>query len=96
MLEARLLHPLTKSPERRHYVRSIVYRSQEEWVVQAIEAQGSNILHSMVRANGLIVFPEFQTEFTAGSLVQVILLDEAWNEKPMGSLKADFSATVHS
>ena len=96
MLEARLLHPLAKSPERRHYVRSIVYRSQEEWVVQAIEAQGSNILHSMVRANGLIVFPEFQTEFTAGSRVQVILLDEAWNEKPMGSLKTDFSATVHS
>ena len=96
MLEARLLHPLAKSPERRHYVRSIVYRSQEEWVVQAIEAQGSNILHSMVRANGLIVFPEFQTEFTAGSRVQVILLDEAWNEKPMGSLKTDFSTTVHS
>ena len=81
-VEARLLHPLTKSPERRHYVRSIVYRDGGEWAVRAIEAQGSNILHSMVRANGLVVFPEHETELAAGSRVQVILLGETPSEKP--------------
>ena len=94
-VEARLLHPLTKSPERRHYVRSIVYREGGEWVVRAIEAQGSNILHSMVRANGLLVFPEYETELAAGSRVQVILLEEASPEKPE-HLKADSLERVHS
>ena len=81
-LEARLLHPLTKSPERRHYVRAIVYRAGEEWTVQAIEAQGSNILHSMVQANALVVFPEYETELAAGSRVQVILLEKIPSQKP--------------
>ncbi len=76
-VEARLLAPLAKSPERRHYVRSIVHRSREGWVARALEAQGSNILHSMVRANGLVIFPEFETALAAGSLVQAILLGEA-------------------
>ncbi|MEK6710261.1 MAG: gephyrin-like molybdotransferase Glp, partial [Nitrospinota bacterium] len=73
---ARLLHPLRKSPERRHYVRAVAARREEEWTVQAVEAQGSNILHSMVRANALVVFPEFETELRAGARVQALLLEE--------------------
>ena len=95
MVEARLLHPLTKSPERRHYVRSIVYRDGGEWAVRAIEAQGSNILHSMVRANGLVVFPEYETELAAGSRVQVILLGKTPSEKPE-HLEAASLEGVHS
>jgi molybdopterin molybdotransferase len=72
---ARLLHPLQKSPERRHYVRAAAAYEDEGWTVKAVEAQGSNIIHSMVRANALIVFPEFETSLEAGSRVQVILLD---------------------
>ena len=74
-VEARLLHPLNKSPERRHYVRAAVAYEDEGWTVKAVEAQGSNIIHSMVRANALIVFPEFETALEAGSRVQVVLLD---------------------
>ena len=81
-VEARLLHPLAKSPERRHYVRSVAYRDGEGWAVRAIEAQGSNILHSMVRANALVVFPEYETELAAGSRVQVVLLGGMPAEKP--------------
>ena len=95
MVEARLLHPLTKSPERRHYVRSIVYRDGGEWAVRAIEAQGSNILHSMVRANALVVFPEYETELAAGNRVQVILLGETPSEKPE-HLEAASLEGVHS
>ena len=95
MVEARLLHPLTKSPERRHYVRSIVYRDGGEWAVRAIEAQGSNILHSMVRANALVVFPEYETELAAGGRVQVILLGETPSEKPE-RLEAASLEGVHS
>ena len=75
-VEARLLHPMRKSPERRHYVRSVAARREEEWTVQAVEAQGSNILHSMVRANALVVFPEFETKLEAGAKVQALLLEE--------------------
>ncbi len=74
-VEARLLHPLHKSPERRHYVRAAAAHEDEGWTVKAVEAQGSNIIHSMVRANALIVFPEFDTGLEAGSRVQVVLLD---------------------
>ena len=44
--------------------------------VRAVEAQGSNIIHSMVRANALLVFPENQTDLPAGSRVEAILLEE--------------------
>ncbi len=94
-IEARLLHPLRKSPERRHYVRSIAYRDGEGWAVRAIEAQGSNILHSMVRANALVVFPEYETELAAGSRAQVILLGEMPAEKPEHSEAAALEG-VHS
>ena len=36
----------------------------------------------MVRANALVVFPEYETELAAGSRVQVILLGEMPAEKP--------------
>lgn len=76
-VEARLLHPLSKTPERRHYVRAVATRTEEEWTVQAVEAQGSNILHSMVRANALVVFREFETDLAAGSKVQTLLIEES-------------------
>jgi len=36
----------------------------------------------MVRANALVVFPEYETELTAGSRVQVMLLGETPSQKP--------------
>ncbi len=75
-VEARLIHPLKKSPERRHYVRAVASYEEGEWTVRAIEAQGSNIIHSMLRANALIVFPEYETDLSAESQVQLILLEE--------------------
>ncbi len=75
-VEARLLHGLKKSPERRHYVRAVASYEGGEWTARAIEAQGSNIIHSMLRANSLIVFPEYETDLPADSRVQVILLEE--------------------
>ena len=36
----------------------------------------------MVRANALVVFPEYETELAAGSRVQVILLEEMPSQKP--------------
>ena len=75
-VEATLLHPLRKTPERRHYVRAVVSHDKGNWTARAIEAQGSNIIHSMVRANALLVFPENQTDLPEGSRVEAILLDE--------------------
>ena len=49
----------------------------------------------MVRANGLVVFPEYETELAAGSRVQVILLGETPSEKPE-HLEAASLEGVHS
>ncbi|MBT5946957.1 MAG: molybdopterin molybdotransferase MoeA, partial [Nitrospinaceae bacterium] len=75
VVSARLLHALSKSPERRHYVRARAVYEGEGWSVNAVEAQGSNIIHSMVRANSMIIFPEYETELEAESQVRVLLLD---------------------
>lgn len=75
LISARLLHALSKSPERRHYVRARAVYEDGDWTVNAVEAQGSNIIHSMVRANSLIVFPEYETALEAESRVRVLLLD---------------------
>jgi len=74
-ISARLLHALSKSPERRHYVRAHAVYENGDWTVNAVEAQGSNIIHSMVRANSLIIFPEYETALEAESRVRVLLLD---------------------
>ncbi len=73
---ARLLAPLSKSPERRHYVRALAHWEEEGWTATAVGVQGSNIIQSMVRANALIIFPEYETELAEGCQVQVVLLDE--------------------
>lgn len=77
VITATIQHPLKKSPERRHYVRSVAIYRENGWEVRAVAAQGSNILHSMVRANSLIVFPEFETGIKPGDSVQVMIIDEA-------------------
>jgi molybdopterin molybdotransferase len=92
-VEARLLHPLKKSPERRHYVRAVTSYEEGEWTARAIEAQGSNIIHSMLQANSLIVFPEYETDLPAESRVQVILLEE---DSALGAQPVHASGTLVS
>ncbi|MED5580114.1 MAG: gephyrin-like molybdotransferase Glp [Nitrospinota bacterium] len=66
---------LLKSPERRHYVRAVTAFIGDVWEAKPLEVQGSNILHTMVKSNSLVVFPEYETKLEDGKTVEVILLD---------------------
>ena len=61
----------------RHFIRAIVKREKDKYVVTTTGDQGSGILKSMVAANGLIVMGENETRIKKGSQVTVQLLDDS-------------------
>jgi len=73
-VEATLVDEIRKD-DRRHYVRVQVQEHEGGYVASLTGAQGSGILTSMVRANGLAIIPETWQNAPAGSTVRVILLD---------------------
>ena len=74
-VEAILKGDIHKEPGRRHFIRSSVFFEKDHYFVTTTGAQGSGILRSMVRANGLIVIPEDREIVKAGEKVKVQLLD---------------------
>ena len=64
---------------RRIYNRATVERRDGQYHARLTGPQGSSILTSMNRANGLVVIPEDKKEVNKGEVVQVIMLD--WNEE---------------
>jgi molybdopterin molybdotransferase len=75
VIEAILKEDIRKRSGRRHFIRGSVSFQNEQYVVTLTGAQGSGILKSMVKANGLIVVPEDQELVKAGDRVKVQLLD---------------------
>jgi molybdopterin molybdotransferase len=75
VIEAFLKEDIYKEPGRRHFVRAFVIFEGDHYFVTITGAQGSGILRSMVKANGLIVIPENQEFVRAGEKVKVQLLD---------------------
>jgi molybdopterin molybdotransferase len=74
-VEAILLDEVPAKDDRRHYVRVHLERRGSEYQAQLTGEQGSGILSSMVRANGLAILPEEWDRAPAGARVQAILLD---------------------
>lgn len=74
-VEAILKEDIHKEPGRRHFIRSSVSFEKDHYFATTTGAQGSGILRSMVRANGLIVIPEDREIVKAGEKVKVQLLD---------------------
>jgi len=64
---------------RRIYDRAIVEKRDGQYYARLTGPQGSGILTSMNRANGLVIIPEDKKEVNKGEAVQVIMLD--WNEE---------------
>lgn len=64
---------------RRIYARAIVRREDDRYFAQLTGPQGSGILTSMARANGLAIIPEDVKFMKEGSEVQVLMLD--WSEE---------------
>jgi len=75
VIEALLKEDIQKKPGRRHFIRASVSFEKDHYAVTVTGAQGSGILRSMVRANGLIVMPEDCERVRAGEKVTVQLLD---------------------
>ena len=74
-VEATLLDGVRRKDDRRHYMRVIVEKRGGDWVARLTGEQGSGILSSVTKANGLAIAPEEMTSVAAGTRLQVMLLD---------------------
>lgn len=81
LVEARLTEPIQKKKGKKYFIRCIVRMENEQYVVSTTGEQGSGILMSMVRANGLIVLPEDKTTFETGQMVKVQILNRDFELK---------------
>lgn len=77
VIEATLREEIRKEPGRRHFIRAMVTFEKDGYFVTVTGAQGSGILRSMVKANGLVVVPEERDVVKAGERVRVQLLDRS-------------------
>jgi molybdopterin molybdotransferase len=74
-VEATLMNEVRHKDSRRHYLRVRVEAHEGDYRAYLTGGQGSGILSSMVKANGLAIIPEDWTHAEAGARVSVILLD---------------------
>ena len=79
VIEAVLEGPLYNTDERRVFARVEVTRRDGSYYATPTGPQGSNILTSMARANGLAICPEDVPVMEAGRSVKVKMLN--WNEE---------------
>ncbi|MFN3974781.1 MAG: gephyrin-like molybdotransferase Glp [Dehalococcoidia bacterium] len=75
VVEATLHGRIVNSDGRRVYARVWVEREGDGWVARTTGPQGSHILTSMARANGLAICPEDIPALGTGARVKVLLLD---------------------
>ncbi len=78
-VEGVLTGPIFNSDGRRVYARVEVGRRNGTWFATPTGPQGSNILTSLSRANGLAICPADLPRKDAGQAVKIIMLD--WNEE---------------
>jgi molybdopterin molybdotransferase len=74
-VRATVREDITKKKGTKHFIRARVEYKNGKFTVTSTGDQGSGILKSMVRANGLIILPENSTSVKKGEEVAVQLLD---------------------
>jgi molybdopterin molybdotransferase len=74
-VEATMLDGVRHKDDRRHYLRVIVEKRGSEYVARLTGEQGSGILSSVTKANGLAIAPEEVSSVAPGTRLQVMLLD---------------------
>lgn len=79
VVEGVLTAPIFNGDGRRVYARVAVARRHGAWFATPTGPQGSNILTSLSRANGLAICPADLPRKEAGQAVKIIMLD--WNEE---------------
>ncbi len=78
-VQAVLQGPARNTADRRNYLRVHVERRDGDYIVHTTGEQGSGILTSMVRANGLLAIPEDVRVLNTGDRAPVYMLD--WPEE---------------
>ena len=73
-VEATLMDEIKQKDERRHFVRVQLVWEEGEYHAYLTGAQGSGILSSMLKANGLAIIPEDWNHAPAGARVEAIPL----------------------
>ncbi len=73
-----LKEEIRKEPGRRHFVRAFVSREGNRYYGETSGPQGSGILRSAAKANGLIIIPEDREIMREGEKAKVQLLDEVF------------------
>jgi molybdopterin molybdotransferase len=68
-----------ESDGRETYARAWVERRDGRWTARLSGGQGSNMLHSLTRANALVIVPDGITQLDAGVTAQAQMLD--WPEE---------------
>jgi molybdopterin molybdotransferase len=84
-LKAVLRETLEKKAGLIHFIRCRLVREGEKIYAWTTGEQGSGILSSMVKAQGLIVLPRDKTLARAGEEVRIILLDPTFFDTPSPS-----------
>ena len=79
VIEGILTKPIFNADERRVYARVEVTKTNGTYYASPTGPQGSNILTSMSKANGLAICPDDEPTRSAGDKVNIIMLD--WNEE---------------
>ena len=74
-VKATIREDITKKKGAKHFIRARVEYKNGRFMVTSTGDQGSGILKSMVRANGLIILPENSTSAKKGDEVAVQLID---------------------
>ncbi|MAG36129.1 MAG: molybdopterin molybdenumtransferase MoeA [Dehalococcoidia bacterium] len=74
-IRARSAHRISNRSGRENYMRATVTQDGDEWSARLTGEQGSGILTSMHRANGLVVVPRKTTRIEKGESVHVLMLD---------------------
>lgn len=74
VIKATIKENISQKPGRKRFLRSIVSLEDGRYYVRLTGEQGSGILMSMVKSNGLMIMPEDKTDFKVGETVKVQLL----------------------
>jgi molybdopterin molybdotransferase len=82
-VRAEMKEGFTKNKGLRYFLRARIEFCDGKYVAALTGEQGSGILKSMVRANGLIVLPEDVTSVKPGDMANVQLLDDSLSLSPM-------------
>lgn len=78
-IEATLDGRIRNPDGRRIFARATVSREGDRYLARVTGPQGSGILTSMSRANGLVIVPEDVDAVEQGETVKVLMLD--WSEE---------------